>query len=65
MESPQLGPGFEIGHSYFIPAEDLIVPYNERDWFTRVVQFEIKPLLTEYWFDDPSKAEELIESLLE
>ena len=65
VESPQLGPGFEIGHSYFIPAEDLIVPYNERDWFTRVVQFEIKPLLTEYWFDDPSKAEELIESLLE
>lgn len=64
VDSPQLGPGFEIGHSYFIPEGGLINSSNERDWFNRVVCFEIKPLLMEYWFDDLSTAEELSESLL-
>jgi len=64
VESPQLGPGFEIGHSYFIPEDGLINSENDRDWFNRVVRYEIKPLLTEYWFDDLSTAEELTASLL-
>lgn len=64
VESPQLGPGFEIGHSYFIPGNGLINSGNDRDWFNRVVRFEIKPLLMEYWFDDLSTAEELTGSLL-
>ena len=64
-ESPQLGPGFEVGHSYFIPGDDQVAPGNEREWFSRVVRFEIKPLLMEYWFDDLPKAEELTASLLQ
>ena len=46
-EDEMLGPGFQIGHSYFclgrrITNEDL----------HRIVEFEIMPLLKEYWYDD-------------
>jgi hypothetical protein len=48
-----LGRGFEIGHSFFCPAEPL---QDAEQWYRRVIQFEIKPLLREYWFDKPDKA---------
>ena len=28
------------------------------EWFTQIVETEIAPLLREYWFDDPDKADE-------
>lgn len=43
-----LGKGFEIGHSYFAP-EDISVIDNE--WVRNVVEYEIIPLIEEYWFD--------------
>ncbi len=50
-----LGPGFAIGHSFFCakPAA------NETDaaWYHRIVRTELVPLLQEYWFDAPQKAE--------
>lgn len=51
-----LGPGFVIGHSYFCskPLDD----EDESEWYKRIIQTEIAPLLREYWFDDPSKASE-------
>jgi len=54
----QLGPGYEIGHSFFTN-----IPKNmdENIWYQRVMQFEIKPLLEEYYFDRP----EIVTSLLE
>ena len=48
-----LGRGFEIGHSYFAP-EDISVIDNE--WVHNVVEYEIIPLIEEYWFDDDKKA---------
>lgn len=53
----QLGPGYEIGHSFFTNF-----PKNmtENRWFERVIQFEIKPLLEEYFFDRP----ELVKTIL-
>ncbi len=48
-----LGEGFEIGHSYFcsnMAAAD-------------IVEFELKPLLKEYWYDDSDKVEEWIRNL--
>ena len=44
----ELGRGFRIGHSYFVPG-DGDVP--SEDWYTRVVDTQIAPLLREYWFD--------------
>jgi len=46
-----LGPGYEIGHSYFVPSgeeENL-----DETWYASVVATEIAPLLREYWFDQP------------
>jgi predicted Mrr-cat superfamily restriction endonuclease len=61
-EKTSLGPGFEIGHSFFCPREedaDL-----DSDWYESVVTYELAPLLREYWFDDPDKAEGYIQRLL-
>ena len=57
-----LGPGFAIGHSFFCggpnPSEDGV------EWYRRVVRTEIAPLLREYWFDAPAKAEQWTSQLL-
>lgn len=50
-----LGPGFQIGHSFFTPSKD---QNAGRAWFERVVETEIRPLLEEYWFDAPDRADE-------
>jgi DNA replication protein DnaC len=55
-----LGAGFEIGHSFFTPNSGTI---PNTDWFNDVVEFEIKPLLDEYYFDDSSQLEAKIELL--
>jgi len=59
--SPHLGAGFVIGHSYFIPDSSVAHPY---DWYRLIVEYELKPLLLEYWFDDPGVVDELIHDLL-
>ncbi|WP_082397757.1 AAA family ATPase [Lacticaseibacillus camelliae] len=48
-----LGAGFEIGHSYFCNGENA-----QPGWLKRVVDFDLKPTLDEYWFDNQSTAEE-------
>lgn len=56
-----LGPGFQIGHSFFTLGEGQT---PNPDWFRRVVDTEIRPLLEEYWFDAPERAEEWCARLL-
>ena len=56
-----LGPGFQIGHSYFVPSGDEDSP-DER-WFRTIVETQIEPLLREYWFDRPETVAELLETL--
>jgi 5-methylcytosine-specific restriction enzyme B len=54
-DDPALGHGFVIGHSY------LSKPLNgdaDDAWLYSVVEDELVPLLEEYWFDEPAKAEE-------
>lgn len=57
-----LGPGFAIGHSFFCdgPRE----AENERQWYERIIRTEVAPLLREYWFDAPSKADNWTKQLL-
>lgn len=50
-----LGPGFQIGHSFFTPTKQVTDP---EDWYRRVVETEIYPLLGEYWFDSPETADQ-------
>lgn len=47
-EDPQLGRGFEIGHSYFCEVPKSVAPDA---WIDDVIRYEIVPLLEEYWFD--------------
>ena len=56
-----LGRGFRIGHSFFAPAEGSTVG---KGWFERVVDTEIRPLLEEYWFEQPALAAEWCRKLL-
>jgi 5-methylcytosine-specific restriction protein B len=50
-----LGPGFCIGHSFFMPPQD--TETTENAWYEDVIRGEILPLLEEYWFDQPEKVE--------
>jgi hypothetical protein len=52
-QDASLGAGFRIGHSYFCSAatDDIDL------WLANLVEFELIPLLQEYWFDEPSKVE--------
>ena len=64
-EHPQLGEGFQVGHSYFCrPPEDLAGNAAWNDWYTDVVRYEIEPLLHEYWFDDAERARSAVDDLL-
>lgn len=47
-----LGKGFCIGHSYFCNAEECT-----EEWMKDVVDFDILPMLSEYWFDDEEKVQ--------
>ena len=60
-EDKDLGPGFRIGHSYFVPSGNEDSP-DER-WFRMIVETQIEPLLREYWFDRPETVAELLETL--
>jgi len=55
-----LGKGFEIGHSYFAPENKSEI--ND-EWVRGVVEYEIIPLIEEYWFDDDKKVEEWTKAL--
>lgn len=56
-----LGKGYRIGHSYFTPAAEKIE--DEEKWYNNIIEMEIVPLLREYWFDEESKVDEIIEQL--
>lgn len=51
-EDQSLGRGFRIGHSHFCGREE---SGCTTDWMRSVVEFDILPMLAEYWFDEPAK----------
>ena len=51
-----LGTGFCIGHSYFCDQEEV-----SKEWLRNVVNYDIAPMLKEYWFDDPQKSKAQID----
>jgi 5-methylcytosine-specific restriction protein B len=53
-----LGRGFCIGHSYFCLPD----PVTDAD-VDSIVEYELAPLLEEYWFDAPRKADEQVRKL--
>ncbi|MCG7856690.1 AAA family ATPase [Flavihumibacter sediminis] len=59
-EDINLGDGFQIGHSYFCTYTSKV---PEANWWNEVIQFEIKPLLEEIWFDDNKKVIDALQLL--
>lgn len=55
-----LGEGFCIGHSYFCTNATVT-----GDWMKSVVEFELIPLLKEYWFDEAAKVKDWSRTLRE
>ena len=45
-----LGKGFCIGHSYFCGQSECT-----DEWLHEVVEYDLLPMLSEYWFDDTAK----------
>lgn len=45
-----LGKGFCIGHSYFCGQDNCT-----EEWMESIVNYDILPMLSEYWFDDTGK----------
>ncbi len=60
-DTKNLGPGYQIGHSYFCPRVG--IKLND-DWYERVINSEIVPLIREYWFDNEQKVKEQEAALL-
>lgn len=57
-----LGPGFQVGHSFFVPADG--TEKLDEHWYRHIVEHEIRPLLREYWFDQPEQVNEHVRRLL-
>jgi len=51
-DSVNLGRGYRIGHSYFVPTNGHSA---SEDWLNEVIECEIVPLLEEYWCDDEAE----------
>lgn len=49
-QDKSLGKGFCIGHSYFCGKHACT-----DEWLHSIVDYDIIPMLSEYWFDDPNK----------
>ena len=60
IRDESLGEGFCVGHSYFCTN----VTIND-EWLKSVVEFELIPLLKEYWFDEPTKVKTWTNTLRE
>lgn len=66
IDDDSLGDGFKIGHSYFC-AGNITDDYgskNYEDWYSSIINYEIAPLLKEYWFDNIETAQEEIDKLI-
>lgn len=55
-----LGNGFCIGHSYFCNQKVF-----SSEWLKNVIEYDIEPMLREYWFDDTPKCERYLDRLKE
>jgi hypothetical protein len=48
-DETNLGRGYQIGHSYFVPSEGQLA---NQEWLDHILVYEIKPLVEEYYCDD-------------
>ena len=56
----ELGCGFQIGHSYFVPEDGQELT---EIWYNDIIETQVAPLLGEYWFDSPENVKNEVEQL--
>jgi hypothetical protein len=61
-DKKNLGPGYVVGHSYFVPTGD--EEALDIGWYREIVRTQIEPLLREYWFDQGDKVDVFVADLL-
>lgn len=61
LDTRNLGAGYCIGHSYFCPSGNR---KPDEGWYGEIIDSEIKPLLEEYWVDEPQRVSDAVISLL-
>ena len=60
-DTANLGRGYLVGHSFFVPRTQI----EDGDaWYRAIIEWEILPLLQEYWVDDPARLERVRSLLL-
>lgn len=61
-----LGDDYLIGHSFVTPRRKLADSSFDAtmEWFNQVVASDLKPLIGEYWFDNPAKREQALNVLI-
>jgi 5-methylcytosine-specific restriction protein B len=55
-----LGDGFQIGHSYFCSYDN---KKDEKEWYDEILNFELRPLLEEIWFDNLDNVDTMMKIL--
>ena len=58
-EDDSLGDGFCIGHSYFCNQEHIT-----EEWLKNTIEFDVLPMLREYWFDNNDLYEQQVGKLM-
>ena len=61
-DDPELGPDFEIGHSYF--CQPPLAGADPAAWLRLIFEQEIGPLLADYWREQPAVAKAQLRKLL-
>lgn len=61
-DTTNLGPGYQIGHSYFCSLPVKGCP--EELWYQAIIKTEIEPLLREYYFDNKTRVDSLVNDVL-
>jgi len=60
-DESNLGKGYQIGHSFFVPSNDQVA---DEQWMKQIMMFEIKPLIEEYYCDDPAGRQAAMQTIL-
>ncbi|RYD29967.1 MAG: AAA family ATPase, partial [Verrucomicrobiaceae bacterium] len=61
-DTVNLGRGYRIGHSFFVPGTDTV---PDAAWYQDIIRHEVLPLIGEYWMDDGKRLDEATDLLLE
>lgn len=57
---PNLGSDYQLGHSYFCKFNSM---QKEDVWWQEIINYELVPIFTQLWWDDPKKVAQITNQL--